>query len=64
MPLEWIRDAGHYSNTDQPELVNNLIAKLVVEKNGTHLPLLPMEISLKSGNRGSCSNGIRKKTDA
>ena len=29
IPLEWIKDAGHNSNTDQPELVNNLIATLV-----------------------------------
>lgn len=29
IPLEWIKDAGHNSNTDQPELVNSLIAKLV-----------------------------------
>lgn len=34
------------------------------EGNGTHLPLLPMEIPLKGGNRWNCSNGIRKKTDA
>ena len=29
IPLEWIKDAGHNSNTDQPELVSSLIAKLV-----------------------------------
>ena len=29
IPLAWIKDAGHYSNTDQPELVNSLIEKLV-----------------------------------
>ena len=29
IPLEWIKNAGHNSNTDQPELVNSLIAKLV-----------------------------------
>lgn len=29
IPLEWIKDAGHNSNTDQPELVNSLITKLV-----------------------------------
>lgn len=28
IPLEWIRDAGHNSNTDQPEMVNQLIEKL------------------------------------
>ena len=27
--LEWIKDAGHNSNTDQPELVNSLIEKLI-----------------------------------
>ena len=31
IPLEWIKDAGHNSNTDQPELVNSLITKLVEE---------------------------------
>ena len=29
IPLEWIKDAGHNSNTDQLELVTSLIAKLV-----------------------------------
>lgn len=29
IPLEWIKDAGHNSNTDKPELVNDLITKLV-----------------------------------
>ena len=29
IPLEWIKDAGHNSNADQPELVNSLITKLV-----------------------------------
>lgn len=29
IPLEWIKDAGHNSNTDQPELVNELIEKFV-----------------------------------
>ena len=28
IPLEWIKDAGHNSNTDQPETVNRLIEKL------------------------------------
>ena len=28
IPLEWIKDAGHNSNTDQPEIVNRLIEKL------------------------------------
>ena len=31
IPLEWIKDAGHNSNTDKPELVNDLITKLVEE---------------------------------
>ena len=31
IPLEWIKDAGHNSNTDQPELVNALIEKLVCQ---------------------------------
>lgn len=29
IPIEWIKDAGHNSNTDKPELVNGLIEKLV-----------------------------------
>ena len=29
IPLEWIKDAGPNSSTDQPELVTSLIAKLV-----------------------------------
>ena len=29
IPLEWIQDAGHNSNTDKPEVVNKLIEKLV-----------------------------------
>lgn len=28
IPLEWIKDAGHNSNTDQPEIVNRLVEKL------------------------------------
>ena len=27
--LEWIKDAGHNSNTDQSQIVNELIEKLV-----------------------------------
>lgn len=30
IPIEWIKDAGHNSNTDQPEMVNQFIEKLVV----------------------------------
>ncbi len=29
IPLEWIKDAGHNSNTDQPEIVNRLIERVV-----------------------------------
>ena len=29
IPLEWIRNAGHNSNTDRPDIVNNLIEHLV-----------------------------------
>ena len=29
IPLEWIKDAGHNSNTDQPEIVNELIENFV-----------------------------------
>ena len=30
IPIEWIKNAGHNSNTDQPEVVNQFIEKLVV----------------------------------
>ena len=29
IPIEWIKDAGHNSNTDKPEIVNDLIEKLI-----------------------------------
>lgn len=29
IPIEWIKDAGHNSNTDKPEIVNSLIEKLI-----------------------------------
>ena len=29
IPIAWIKDAGHNSNTDQPEMVNKLIEKLI-----------------------------------
>ena len=29
IPIAWIKDAGHNANTDQPEIVNQLIEKLV-----------------------------------
>lgn len=28
IPVEWIKDAGHNSNTDKPEIINSLIEKL------------------------------------
>ena len=31
IPIEWIEDAGHNSNTDMPEIVNELIKKFVDE---------------------------------
>ena len=31
LPIEWIEDAGHNSNTDKPDLVNSLIEKVVRE---------------------------------
>ena len=30
IPIEWIKNAGHNANTDQPEIVNQFIEKLVV----------------------------------
>jgi pimeloyl-ACP methyl ester carboxylesterase len=29
IPIEWIKGAGHNSNTDAPETVNHLIEKLI-----------------------------------
>lgn len=29
IPIEWIKDAGHNSNTDKPEVVNGLIEKFI-----------------------------------
>ncbi len=31
IPIEWIKDAGHNSNTDAPEIVNRLIEELVLQ---------------------------------
>ena len=31
IPIEWIKDAGHNSNTDRPEIINSLIEKFVSE---------------------------------
>ncbi|MBR6756055.1 MAG: alpha/beta hydrolase [Peptococcaceae bacterium] len=32
IPIEWIKGAGHNSNTDEPEIANALLEKFVVEK--------------------------------
>lgn len=32
IPIQWIKDAGHNANTDQPELVNRLIENLIIER--------------------------------
>lgn len=32
IPIEWIKDAGHNSNTDQPEIINRLIENFVTER--------------------------------
>lgn len=32
IPIEWIKDAGHNSNTDQPEVINRLIENFVTER--------------------------------
>ena len=31
LPLKWIKNAGHNSNTDQPDEVNRLIEKFIRE---------------------------------
>ena len=31
IPIVWIKDAGHNSNTDKPEIINSLIEKFVNE---------------------------------
>lgn len=31
IPLEWIKDAGHNSNTDQPEIVNRMIERIAIQ---------------------------------
>lgn len=31
IPLEWIKDAGHNSNTDKPEVINTLIENFLLE---------------------------------
>jgi len=31
IPIEWIKEAGHNSNTDKPEEVNNLIENIVIQ---------------------------------
>ena len=35
IPIAWIKDAGHNSNTDKPEIVNDLIEKLVNQCNSS-----------------------------
>ena len=32
IPIEWIENAGHNSNTDAPEIVNGLIERFIREK--------------------------------
>lgn len=32
IPIEWIEDAGHNSNTDKPEVVNRIIERFVTTK--------------------------------
>ena len=34
LPLKWIKNAGHNSNTDQPDEVNRLIEKFFSEVDG------------------------------
>lgn len=36
IPIAWIKDAGHNSNTDKPEIVNDLIEKLI----NTNFPMI------------------------
>ena len=31
VPLEWIKNAGHNSNTDQPDLINSMIENFVAK---------------------------------
>ncbi|MBE6051402.1 MAG: alpha/beta hydrolase [Clostridium sp.] len=31
IPLKWIKNAGHNSNTDEPDIINNLIENLVIK---------------------------------
>lgn len=31
IPIEWIDNAGHNSNTDAPSVVNNLIERLILQ---------------------------------
>ena len=35
IPIEWIKGAGHNSNTDEPEIVNALLEKFILEKCST-----------------------------
>lgn len=45
IPLEWIKDAGHNSNTDQPKTVNRLIEKFA---NARAVPMISAENDLKN----------------
>ena len=37
LPIQWIKNAGHNSNTDQPDEVNRLIEKFIGEVDGKNL---------------------------
>ena len=37
LPIKWIKNAGHNSNTDQPDEVNRLIEKFIGEVDGKNL---------------------------
>ena len=32
IPLHWIENAGHNSNTDQPEIINQLIDEFIIQQ--------------------------------
>ena len=38
LPLKWIKNAGHNSNTDQPDEVNRLIEKFISEVDRRGVP--------------------------
>ena len=35
IPIEWIKDAGHNSNTDKPEIINSLIESFICNMGGS-----------------------------